>query len=655
MANDSLLFRKGSVSGIKTATYVPGAISITTDEPGIYIDLCEGDVGYVAGAGTGNRVRVGDFIPVADLAALNALAADENNVFSPQALYYVEKENYLLKYDETNKNFKWINDYSHVATDLEELEKGAVATNTADIATLVRDLAAETTERRAADKSLQDQITALSGGDGVSLASLQQAIKDEAAAREAADTGHSEAIGELESGLGNLDAKVGNLPDGTATGTTVVSYLSDLVAAEQTRAEGVESGLRTDVDAAAAQATTNQTNIADLRTDLNAEISNRATAINGVNATIGELDDKVKQNTTNITNEITRATTAEEALGKRIDAITTGAGSIGARVTALEGEVVQNASDISDNTQAIADEKTRAEAKEEELAGLISDNTQAIANEKARAEAKENELAGLISANTDNIAQNEAAIATNKGNIATNAENIETNAENIGKNADAIEAEKARAEAAENTLNQAIAAEKTRAEGIEAGLRSAINTEASNRGEAISALNQSLTKAYIAADDALREEINTKMAAADAMTFIGETDGFTSYGDAAEDPLPDSKNKRGDTYIVTKAFNNYQVGDLLVAGADQGEDDELTTDEARTNFWIWVKTGYSDFNDATLDINTTNNQIQLKSHLGENLGTVTLASQSDNIVISTEANDNGLDHTVNFSFVWGTF
>lgn len=651
MANDSLLFRKGSVSGIKTATYVPGAISITTDEPGIYIDLCEGDVGYVAGAGTGNRVRVGDFIPVANLAALNALAADENNVFSPQALYYVEKENYLLKYDETNNNFKWINDYSQVATDLKNLEEGAVATNTANIATLVQNLATEASERKATDKSLQDQITALSGGDGVNLATLQEAIENEVAAREAADTGHSASISELESGLSSLEAKVGDSPEGT----TVVSYLSGLVAAEQTRAEGVESGLRTDVDAAAGQAATNKTDIEQLNKDLAQEISDRAAAINGVNITIGELDTKVKQNTTDISGEIARATAAEEALDDKIDAITTGEGSIGARVTALESDVAQNASDIAANEQAITDEAARADAEEKRLAGLISNNAQAIADETTRADTEEKRLAGLISANTGNIAQNAAAIATNTGNIATNAGNIATNAENIGKNADAIEAEKARAEAAENTLNQAIAAEKTRAEGIEAGLQSAINTEASNRGQAISTLQQSLTNAYVAADDALREEINTKMAAADAMTFTGETDGFTSYGDAAEDPLPDSGNKGGDTYIVTKAFNNYQVGDLLVASADQGEDDELTTDEARTDFWIWVKTGYSDFNDATLDIDTANNQIQLKSHLGENLGTVTLASQSENIVISTEANDNGLDHTVNFSFVWGTF
>ena len=655
MANDNLLFRKGSISGIKTAAYIPGAISITTDEPGIYIDLCEGDVGYVAGAGNANRVRVGDFIPVKSLAELNDLAANPDNVFSPRALYYSTTENMLLKYDESNKNFKWINDYSKVSNDLKILAEGAVASNTSNIATLTQNLNTEIQNRTDAVNDLQDQINSLTGGEGTNLSSLKTAIEEEKTARETADNAHNESIGELESNLSTLGAKIGDLPSGTANNTTVISYLSGLVATEQSRAENIEAGLRTDVDAANTKADNNATEIETLKGNLQEETSARQNDINSVNDSIDDLDGRVQQNTTDIAAEQGRAEAAESALSTRIDAITTGDDSLAAKIEALAGDVAQNAANIASNGQAINNEAARADAEEKRLAGLIANNGQAISNEAARADAEEKRLAGLIETNIQNIAGNAADIATNISNIGINTSAIQENANNITINANAIKAEAERAQNAEDGLNKAIAAEKARAEGIEAGLQSSIATEAANRAKALGELEEALTKAYEEADEVLREEINTKMAAADAMTFCGSTDGFSSHGDAAEYPLPDSGNKGGDTYIVTKAFNGYQVGDLLVADHDQSNEEILTSDEDRTNFWIWVKTGYSDFNDATLDVDITNNQIQLKSHLGENLGTVTLASQNANIAISTQAAVNGLDHTVNFNFVWDTF
>jgi hypothetical protein len=53
---DTLLFRKGPLSGLANLPIKNGAISITTDEPGIYIDH------------NGKRSRVGDFIVVQNMA-----------------------------------------------------------------------------------------------------------------------------------------------------------------------------------------------------------------------------------------------------------------------------------------------------------------------------------------------------------------------------------------------------------------------------------------------------------------------------------------------------------------------------------------------------------------------------------------------------------
>jgi hypothetical protein len=59
--NINLLFRRGAMADLKNAAIVPGAISITTDEPGLYLDLA----GTEAGAdGVAKRIRLGDIITV---------------------------------------------------------------------------------------------------------------------------------------------------------------------------------------------------------------------------------------------------------------------------------------------------------------------------------------------------------------------------------------------------------------------------------------------------------------------------------------------------------------------------------------------------------------------------------------------------------------
>ena len=121
---DTLLLRKGSLANLASLEKIAGAISITTDIPGIYLDTSANE-----------RIRIGDFIPVATLSVLNTLAT--NGRLSKYALYYVEDQNLLIRYSETavanddgtfSPGLVWINNH----TSLEEsIETASTTANSA--------------------------------------------------------------------------------------------------------------------------------------------------------------------------------------------------------------------------------------------------------------------------------------------------------------------------------------------------------------------------------------------------------------------------------------------------------------------------------------------------------------------------------------------
>jgi hypothetical protein len=114
---EQLLLRKGLYKDLSTTAIVPGAISITTDEPGIYLDLAEYNQDGSVKSGTTQRIRIGDFISFPSLADLRDASnpnygKDSQYAYSEHALYYAEAENVLCKYDKVNGKFIWINDTS---------------------------------------------------------------------------------------------------------------------------------------------------------------------------------------------------------------------------------------------------------------------------------------------------------------------------------------------------------------------------------------------------------------------------------------------------------------------------------------------------------------------------------------------------------------
>ena len=115
---ENLIFRKGLQASLAALPIKPGAISITIDEPGMYIDL---PANAALGHANDYRVRIGDVITVqtiGELADLKNLTPDNLSddggttslsgrisEYSSSALYYVADKNMLLKYNSGTGKF----------------------------------------------------------------------------------------------------------------------------------------------------------------------------------------------------------------------------------------------------------------------------------------------------------------------------------------------------------------------------------------------------------------------------------------------------------------------------------------------------------------------------------------------------------------------
>ncbi len=186
MANtEALLLRKGLHADLVNPAkcpIVPGAISITTDEPGIYIDLAQDD------KHTENyRIRIGDVIVVPKLEDLLNSTATDAQKFSANALYYAEDKNVLCKYNPSTNKFIWINDTSTLSNSISTLNTaittinntiGQAASGNAATAgkTLFGAIETEYARAVAAEQALQAAIDAIAGEDGGSIAELEEEV-----------------------------------------------------------------------------------------------------------------------------------------------------------------------------------------------------------------------------------------------------------------------------------------------------------------------------------------------------------------------------------------------------------------------------------------------------------------------------------------------
>lgn len=700
--NINLLFRRGAMADLQNAAIVPGAISITTDEPGLYLDLD----GTEAGAGGVNkRIRLGDIITVQNIAELQAKAL-RGDPFHEQALYYSIDENMLMKYVKDDNEFKLINDQSELIERVGTLEEEDVIIK-ADISALEKGLEDEVDARESAVENLQKQIDTINGTDGetTSLAGLKAALDAEVLARTNADNTHDTNIAANSAlanankqDITNLKTLVGTLPAGETR--NIVTYLSDKITAEENRAKGVEStqlekinkniedisdlndelasesarakaAEQTNANAAAAAATAAQEAkdlVAEEKTRAEGIEQNLSDAINVEKGRITTLNQTVADNKSDVDAKISTINTTlssvkelAEANESAIDANKVDANN---KFNAINTEISEFKADVEERFSTVDDDiaaaSSAAAAVQTNLTEEIDRATQAEAALGTRIDGVSDRVTQEVNDRTAEITRIEKDIDSNGTAIAKNAADIgdlknrTSQAEadidaltdlNASLNT-ALQNEAKTARAAEQANATAIANEKKRAEQAEATLSSQIAAETTARGTAIAnALAEAKTHAETK-DAALLELINENIAAANAMTFK-ETE-IKSYSD-----LPTTGVQGGDTYVVTSRFDGKEVGDLLIAKRDQTPADDLSTTAARRDFFIHVATGYSTFNDAKLAINSETGKIELQSHLNEVLGTIAVNSASENITASISG--SGSDGVININFVWGTF
>ena len=551
---DTLLFRKGPLSGLANLPIKNGAISITTDEPGIYIDH------------NGKRSRVGDFIVVQNMAKLDEYkldVTDELKRYNAHALYYVIDDDALARWDGTK--FALINDRSSLVDSLAKLSTALSSLTTIvdnqgkSITANTTAIATEKSRAEAAETALGERIDAItSGTDGTTLAGLKAAIEKEVTDRTQAVAGvdakankaqqEVDALEDVVSGLSEdlqeeitratnkeneLAGKIGVNTEGSETG------LYKLIKDEKDRAMTAESGLEskittakselnTAITAEANRAKAAENKIATFTGDevtggaLHDEITRAKNREDAIEDIAEEARDKANGNATDIaglktadttiTNRIKaeeeRAAAAEEALDGRIDGLVTEAAkhalkteveAVDDKVDALTTRVGTTEGDIQNITQqvglldkAIDDEVKERKSEITRVEGLIS-----------------KEAGDRADAITQEVADRNTAI-TNAVNAAKTELNqtITNNATNIQKNATAISNEVTRAKAAEEANANAIAdvsgdltdeiarakaAEKANADAIAAEKTRAEGAE-TQLSSAISTLNTNLSK-----------------------------------------------------------------------------------------------------------------------------------------------------------------
>lgn len=352
---ESLLFRKGSLAGLESASLVAGAVSFTTDEPAIYLDVQQGDSVV--------RKRVGDLIvynTVAELVAAGDTAvAGTVGTWSTTALYYIVENNALMKWNGS----KWtqINSVSDIEAEFNALDKTVNGYENAD-GTKVPGLVERTTDLENRMDQAENDIDALEGKIGTVPANqnLYTLISEEITRSTDKDDEHDEALEDLDGRVDTLEGYVGVPKNGDAAAT----------------------GLHLAVDNNAAA-------ISDLSNSFNEYKGEASGAIEKALADAKEYSDNADTaQTAALEKKISDGDVA--TLDDAKDYTDAEIAKVGQSITALQNKDAELSQAVAANTKAITDEVARADAAEKA-------NAKAIAAETTRADTEEKRLAGLIS------------------------------------------------------------------------------------------------------------------------------------------------------------------------------------------------------------------------------------------------------------------
>lgn len=268
MANENLLFRKGTLSELLGSAPIEGSINFTTDEPAIYLD--------VAVDGKIEHKRIGDIIQFEYLSDFIKFRDDHNNNIPQSALYYIQKDknedgediivNALLKWN--GESYLQLNEKSDYSGSLDLLDS-RVQTLEGDVENL-----------KTASNDQSDRLTAIeeilgsSEGEGTEGTLVSRVTELE------------NTIGDSESGLvADISTNAGKIDNLTERVQTMEA------AVEQKADKATVEGLATQIGTKASQEDLNSTNQA---------VSQHTESINSINSSISTLNETTSNHATRI-------------------------------------------------------------------------------------------------------------------------------------------------------------------------------------------------------------------------------------------------------------------------------------------------------------------------------------------------------------------
>ena len=264
MANENLLFRKGTLSELLNSTPIEGSINFTTDEPAIYLD--------VAVEGIIEHKRIGDIIQFEYLSDFLKFRDDHSNNIPQSALYYIQKDkkdgvdvivNALLKWN--GENYLQLNEKSDYSGSLDLLDS-RIQTLEGDVENL-----------KITSSSQSSRLTAIEG-----------------------ILGSSEGEGTVVSRVTALENTIGNSESGLVADVSAnTGKINNLTQ----RIEAAEGTLEQKADKTVVESLTQQVGTKASQEDLNATnqtVSQHTESINSINSSIGTLNGTTADHTTRI-------------------------------------------------------------------------------------------------------------------------------------------------------------------------------------------------------------------------------------------------------------------------------------------------------------------------------------------------------------------
>ena len=268
MANENLLFRKGTLSELLGSAPIEGSINFTTDEPAIYLD--------VAVDGKVEHKRIGDIIQFEYLSDFIKFRDDHNNNIPQSALYYIQKDknedgediivNALLKWN--GESYLQLNEKSDYSGSLDLLDS-RVQTLEGDVENL-----------KTASNDQSGRLTAI---EGILGSSEGEGTEGTLVSR----------VTELENTIGNSES---GLAADVSTNTGKIDDLTE-------RVETVEGAVEQKADKTAVEELTQQVGTKASQEDLNTTnqtVSQHTESINSINSSISTLNKTTSDHTARI-------------------------------------------------------------------------------------------------------------------------------------------------------------------------------------------------------------------------------------------------------------------------------------------------------------------------------------------------------------------